>query len=115
MRRLKTLGGEALIVSEKLGETLFDRFDYAYREEGVGDASIARKVRKLGERYFGLARALDAALDSDDEEVANVLTRNGLGEGNTTALVKLARETDNHLQALSEQKVFSASLTWPTV
>ncbi|MEL6664433.1 MAG: ubiquinol-cytochrome C chaperone family protein, partial [Pseudomonadota bacterium] len=55
MRRLKVLGGEALVVSEKLGEALFDRFDYAYREEGVGDASIARKVRKLGERYFGLA------------------------------------------------------------
>jgi cytochrome b pre-mRNA-processing protein 3 len=33
---------------------VFDGFDASLRETGVGDASIARKVRKLGEHYYGL-------------------------------------------------------------
>ncbi|MEL6567219.1 MAG: ubiquinol-cytochrome C chaperone family protein [Pseudomonadota bacterium] len=112
MRRLKHLGGDALVVSEKFGEALFDRFDYAYREEGVGDASIARKVRKLGERYFGLARALDDAFDGGDE-VADVLARNGLGGEATAGLAQYARAVDAHLATLPQETVFQGMIEWP--
>lgn len=115
MRRLKTLSDDGLVISEKLGEALFDRFDYAYREEGVGDASIARKVRKLGERYFGLARALDAALDTDRTNVTQVLHRNGLGERDRDGLTQLVAETDCYLQALSEADIRAVRVIWPDV
>lgn len=113
MRRLKHLGNDALIVSEKFGEALFDRFDYAYREEGVGDASIARKVRKLGERYFGLARALDAALDGA-EPVQDVLVRNGLGGRSPGDLADYAQRADAQLFTLSQDALFVGDITWPS-
>lgn len=112
MRRLKQLGGDALVVSEKFGEVLFDRFDYAYREEGVGDASIARKVRKLGERYFGLARALDSAMDGADS-VEDVLSRNGLGADAVAGLANYARQVDAYLAGQPKEALYSGKLDWP--
>ena len=82
MRRLRDAGPDGARVSNHLSEALFDRFDYALREEGVGDATIARKVRKLGEEFFGLAKALDGVLSTETPStaaVSDVLVRNGLG------------------------------------
>lgn len=115
MRRLKTLSEDGLVISERLGEALFDRFDYAYREEGVGDASIARKVRKLGERYYGLARALDDALGADRDAVTEVLARNGLGADDPHGLANLVAETDCYLQALPEADIRAVRVNWPQV
>ncbi|MCI4645287.1 MAG: hypothetical protein MRY64_10925 [Hyphomonadaceae bacterium] len=115
MRRLKTLGQPGLVVSEKLGEVLFDRFDYAYREEGVGDASIARKVRKLGERYYGLARALDVALEGQGASVAEVLSRNGLGGDDLQKLAAWVIETDRQHALLSDEDLLQARLDWPQI
>ncbi len=115
MRRLKALGGDGLVISEKLGEALFDRFDYAYREEGVGDASIARKIRKLGELYYGLARALDDALGTDRSAVTEVLVRNGLGADDPDGLANLVAETDCYLRALSEADIRAVRVNWPQV
>ncbi|MEM1106590.1 MAG: ubiquinol-cytochrome C chaperone family protein [Pseudomonadota bacterium] len=114
MRRLKAFGTPGLVVSEKLGEVLFDRFDYAYREEGVGDASIARKVRKLGERYFGLARALDGALEGGDD-LSEVLRRNGLGGSDVDGLAAHTRKIDDVLSSAGETELYAGDLSWPTV
>ena len=50
----------------------------ALRENGVGDASIARRIRKMGEEFYGLAKAMDEALEADapQKEIAAVLQRN---------------------------------------
>ena len=57
---------------------LFSDFDHALRENGVGDASIARRIRKMGEEFYGLAKAIDEALDAGapQKEIAAVLQRN---------------------------------------
>lgn len=112
MRRLKVHGADGLVLSERLGEALFDRFDYAYREEGVGDSAIARKVRKLGERYFGLARALDSALEGS-EPVIESLTRNGLGGRSPERLAAWVVEADRALSALALADLQAARITWP--
>lgn len=112
MRRLKSFGNEGLAVSERLGEALFDRFDYAYREEGVGDSAIARKVRQLGERYFGLARALDGALDGG-EPVAASLQRNGLGGLSPERLADWVAEADRRIAGIAFDDVRAARIPWP--
>ena len=61
---------------------VFDGFDASLRETGVGDASIARKVRKLGEHYYGLgaaaAEVLSGPLASRESGLAGLLRRNGV-------------------------------------
>ncbi|MEL6663207.1 MAG: ubiquinol-cytochrome C chaperone family protein, partial [Pseudomonadota bacterium] len=83
-----------------------------YREEGVGDASIARKVRKLGERYFGLARAMDGALEGE-EALEAVLSRNGLGQESVDGLADYARQADAALAQTSEAELLAGEIAWP--
>lgn len=67
-------------LTERLNARVLDGFDAAFREKGVGDHSIARKVRTLAEGHSGLGRALMDALRSadSDDELAEVLRRNGV-------------------------------------
>jgi cytochrome b pre-mRNA-processing protein 3 len=78
MRRLRAEGREGQKLSKAFSELLFSDFDHALRENGVGDASIARRIRKMGEEFYGLAKAVDAALEvgGPKNAVAEVLKRN---------------------------------------
>lgn len=80
IRSLRAGGETSSALIERLNDEIFSGFDHALREEGVGDSSIARRIRKMGETYVGLARAVDTALESENvpRELANVLSRNGV-------------------------------------
>jgi cytochrome b pre-mRNA-processing protein 3 len=58
-------GGEA-------GQALFDTYvsalDHALRELGVGDISVGKKMRKLGEALYGRMTAYEAPLRAGDAE-----------------------------------------------
>lgn len=67
-------GGEA-------GQTLFNTYvsalDHALRELGVGDVSVGKKMRKLGEALYGRMTAYEAPLrDADAAALAAGLARN---------------------------------------
>lgn len=114
LRRLRTVqpGGRAL--AERYGEILFDRFDYAYREEGVGDTTIARKVRKLGERLYGLAGALDSALEADDQGALEaVLARNSLGGQAPARLAEYTRAAESALADAGDGDILAGRMRWP--
>ena len=78
LRRLRDCDAEGRHLADLVYKAVFSDFDYALREEGVGDSSIARKIRRLGEEFFGLARAIDQALSDSDLEntIATVVVKN---------------------------------------
>lgn len=90
--RFAAIGGPlAAEMTERLNERVLDGFDAAFREKGVGDHSIARKVRTLAESHSGLGRALMEALKGDsDDALANVLVRNGVSAGGQAAAMAAA-------------------------
>ena len=53
-----------------LGQQLFDRFcrdmDDNFREMGVGDLTVPKKMREVAGAFYGRAKAYESALDSDD-------------------------------------------------
>jgi cytochrome b pre-mRNA-processing protein 3 len=55
---------------QRIGQAVFDLFcddmDANLREMGVGDLAVPKQMRKIGEAFYGRARAYDAALDADD-------------------------------------------------
>ncbi|MEM7766620.1 MAG: ubiquinol-cytochrome C chaperone family protein [Pseudomonadota bacterium] len=115
MRRLGAAGPEGREMAEKLGEALFDRIDYALREEGVGDASIARKVRKLGEEFYGLARALDGVLGGEAATAAGigqVLRRNGLGGAQPDALAREVIARASRLDRCTDEELLCGRVGW---
>jgi cytochrome b pre-mRNA-processing protein 3 len=79
---------------------VFDGFDASFRETGVGDASIARKVRKLGEHHYGLGKALVDVLSGPRGSLvtalSDLLKRNGVTDPGREA------ELAHHLAALAE-------------
>jgi cytochrome b pre-mRNA-processing protein 3 len=77
---LRRLEGEAPSI-RALGQGLFDRFcrdmDDSMRELGVGDLAVPRRMRRIGEAFYGRQAAYRDALDAtDDERLAAALQRN---------------------------------------
>jgi|PersoiStandDraft_1058852.scaffolds.fasta_scaffold32013_3 cytochrome b pre-mRNA-processing protein 3 len=61
-----------------LGQGLFDRFcqdmDHNLREMGVGDLTVPKEIRRMGEAFYGRAQAYQAALAVADDGRALVET-----------------------------------------
>ena len=110
MRRLRESdGGNRL--ARMVYDGAFSSIDAALREQGVGDSSIARKIRGIGEAFVGLARAFGAALDhEDDEEIQAVLSRNAVcSAGNASSVLVWLRKIETQLKAFSDEEVHAAS------
>ena len=79
----------------ELGQGLFDRFwldmDHNLREMGVGDLSVPKKMRSLGEAFYGRAKAYREALaEGSDAALAKALSRNLYGGEKADAAPRLA-------------------------
>jgi cytochrome b pre-mRNA-processing protein 3 len=67
--RLKGAGEEAAEVSQALFDTYLSALDDTLRELGVGDLSVAKKVRRLAETIYVRIRAFEAATAEGAEPV----------------------------------------------
>jgi cytochrome b pre-mRNA-processing protein 3 len=64
----------------ELSQALFDHFcadmDANLREMAVGDLTVPKKMKKLGEAFYGRAAAYDTALSDNAEALAQAINRN---------------------------------------
>ena len=67
LRRLKGQGAVASEVSQALFDAYLRGLDDGLRQMGVGDLSVGKKMRKLGEAFYGRAKAYDKALELLEE------------------------------------------------
>lgn len=116
LRRLRSIEPDGREIADAVYRQVFASFDYALREQGVGDSSIARKVRKMGEEFFGLARAVDAALDGADTEAAlsDVLVRNGITQADKAEwLAAWVIQRDAELVQGDVDALRDGTFSWP--
>jgi cytochrome b pre-mRNA-processing protein 3 len=59
--RLKDGPSEAVAIRQILFDVYLSNLDGALREMGVGDLTVGKRMRKLGEAFYGRARACEAA------------------------------------------------------
>jgi len=118
---LRRLEGEAA-PARALGQELFDRFcrdmDESLREMGVGDLAVPRKMRRIGEAFYGRQMAYRAALAApDDEPLVTTLQRNVFaGAPEPAAAARLAayvREAVRRLAALDPDGFERGELVFP--
>jgi cytochrome b pre-mRNA-processing protein 3 len=64
LHRLKGQGPEAAEIGQALFDKFLDNLDEGLRDMGVGDLSVGKKMRKLGEAIYGRMKGYDAALDA---------------------------------------------------
>lgn len=80
--RLKDGDDTARAMSQEIFDTFAADMDRTLRELGVGDLSVPKKMKKIGEAFYGRAAAYDSALASDEPDVlAGALMRNVYAAG----------------------------------
>jgi cytochrome b pre-mRNA-processing protein 3 len=118
LHRLKGQGEEAAEVGQALFDTYVANLDLALRELGVGDLSVGKKMRKLGEAFYGRAKAYDAALGRlpDTEPLRELIARTVLAGAEADpaqAIAAYVARGADRLAALPLAQVIAADLAWP--
>jgi cytochrome b pre-mRNA-processing protein 3 len=87
--------------------------DHALREEGVGDVSVGKKMRKLGEAVYGRMNAYETPLRNGDAvALAEAMARNIYADPQAEHAAALADYALASRSALGEQD-FKAVLAMP--
>jgi cytochrome b pre-mRNA-processing protein 3 len=118
LHRLKGQGAEAVETAQALFDIFISQLDHALREIGVGDLSVARKMRGLGEAFYGRAKAYDADLDGDAGGALEALIGRTVFEGAPApdrigALAAYVRNGVAMLAAQPLAAVLDGRVDWP--
>ncbi len=78
LRRLRALPAPAESLAQELVDRFFADLDAALREIGIGDVSVPKKIKKLGQAFYGRAEAYETALapDAAADALGQALARN---------------------------------------
>lgn len=77
LRRLRDGGEPGKRLAQLVFDIMFDDMDAALREMGTGDLSVGKRIKAMGEAFYGRAKAYEAALGAGDEgALAEAMSRN---------------------------------------
>jgi cytochrome b pre-mRNA-processing protein 3 len=105
--RLKQNGEQAKDVSQALFDTYLKGLDDALREMGVGDLSVGKKMRKLGEACYGRVKSYQAAFAVLPETgpLRDLLTRTVYAEAEAGGAPALADYVAAQRESLAGQPI----------
>jgi cytochrome b pre-mRNA-processing protein 3 len=115
--RLNQAGEGAKAVSQALFDTYVKSLDDALREMGVGDLSVGKKMRKLGEAFFGRVKSYHAAFAAlpDGGPLRDLLTRTVYADAEAArapALADYVVAQRAHLAAAPAAEVLAGRVDW---
>jgi cytochrome b pre-mRNA-processing protein 3 len=115
LRALRTMPSPADEVAKDLTDAFFRDLDASLREMGVGDTSVPKRMKKLGEAFFGRAHAYDESLNAGDAEaLAVALGRNVTGNAAPAGpLARYALAADSAFKSLSLETVLDQGFSFP--
>jgi cytochrome b pre-mRNA-processing protein 3 len=118
--RLKGHGPRASETSQQLFETFLRSLDDALREMGVGDVVVGKRMRKLGEAFYGRLRAYEAALAArpDRAELVALFARTlfeGRAQGRPGELASYAAQAADQLDAAPLEQLLAGRASWPQI
>ena len=119
LRRLKGQGPVAAEVSQALFDAYLRGLDDALREMGVGDLSVGKKMRRLGEAFYGRVKNYEEAIAAlpDRAPLQAVLARTVLigQEGLAAPLSDYAVATSENLERQTLEALLSGEPAWPPI
>lgn len=76
-RRVRGEGAAGAHMNQLVFDILFDDMDAALREMGTGDPSVGKRIKEMGQAFYGRAEAYEAALNAQDEAaLTQIIARN---------------------------------------
>ena len=117
LNRLKGRGEQAAETAQALFDAYVGSLDDALREQGVGDLSMGKKMRRLGEAFYGRVKSYDEALEAlaDRAPLEDLLARTALAES-AAPVGPLAAYVEQAVAALagcSDADVLEGRIAWP--
>jgi cytochrome b pre-mRNA-processing protein 3 len=116
MNQLTHIGDAGLELRQALFDTYVSNLDGAMREMGVADLSMGKRMRKLGEAFYGRAAAYEVALNTlPDLEALESLIRRTVLEGVSSsprALADYVVQTWSALDAGPKAALLAGSPSW---
>ncbi|MBL8770435.1 MAG: ubiquinol-cytochrome C reductase [Phenylobacterium sp.] len=117
LARLKGEGPQAADTAQALFDTYVSALDNSLREMGVGDLSVGKKMRKLGEAFYGRVNSFEKALAAlpDRTELEALLGRTvyaGADEGRAAALADYVVGQRDALAAQPLDELLAGRVAW---
>ncbi len=117
MARLKDQGEQAAETSQALFDTYLSALDNSLREMGVGDLSVGKRMRKLGEAFYGRVLGYEAALATlpDTAQLAALVTRTIYADADAGHAPALAAYIVARREALAAQpleRLYAGDVSW---
>lgn len=115
--RLRNHGAAAGEVSQSLFDTYVKALDNALREMGVGDLGVGRKMRKLGEAFYGRGKSYDAAFAAmpDRSDLEALLTRTVYAGVEAPPIQALSAYVEQQRATLADQpleQLLAGDVSW---
>ncbi len=115
--RLRAEGRRAASVAQAFFDAYISGLDHGLRELAVGDLSVGKTMRKLGEAFYGRGKALDTALEQlpDRSQLESLLVRTVLGGAHGADVAPLAARIladRDMLAAASLGELLAGELPW---
>jgi cytochrome b pre-mRNA-processing protein 3 len=105
LRRLKA-DESAAPFGQQLVNLFFSDMDRSLREMGVGDLSVPKKMRKMGELFYGTVAALDDGLSATEPgKLEAMLVKNIYSGTDNAGATPLADYLRAEAQALEQRQV----------
>jgi cytochrome b pre-mRNA-processing protein 3 len=111
VERLKGQGQQAAETSQALFDAYVRGLDDAFRELGVGDLSVGKKMKKLGGAFYGRLRAYEQA--PDGEALGAVIARTFGEAADAAGLARYVAAARDHLATRPLEEMLGGSVTWP--
>ncbi len=109
-QRLKQDGERGAAAAQLLFDTYVSSLDNTLRELGVGDISVGKKMRKLGESLYGRMNAYEEPLrERDVDRLAVALARNVYESEEPAVARALAVYAAASVQGLADQNLASVT------
>jgi len=104
LRRLRSEGETGRALAQDMFDVMFSDMDGALREMGTGDLSVGKKIKAMGEAFYGRAKAYDEALAADDDEalaeaIARNLSEDVTGDGASARSLSVGRRLAAYVRA----------------
>ncbi len=118
VRRLKGQGEAAADTAQALFDAFVRALDDGLREMGVGDLVVGKRMRKLGEAFYGRMRAIDDALALAPQTavLAELMERTVLLQGpkqGAAALAAYAVRAADSLDRQPLEALLGGAAEWP--
>ena len=116
--RLRGVSGDASEVSQAVFDAYLRSLDDALREMGVGDLSVGKKMRKLGEAFYGRAKSYEQALAQSPQALEAVIARTvfaGVAADRVGVLADYVLRCRASLADVTTQTLIAGQASWAEI